>query len=67
MLKSREHYELIDSFDREFRHLRTDKEEKPLWEKGYVYANGSVNELFLAYRKGYALGKSVERLTTPED
>ena len=57
MLKSKEHYDLMAQFDREFRHARLDKESKELWPRGIVYQDGMVNELFLAYRRGYALGK----------
>ena len=55
-LFSQEHYDLIAMFDREFRGLRLDKENKDLWSKGHIYQNGEVNNLFLAYRKGFALG-----------
>jgi hypothetical protein len=58
-LFSQAHYDLIEMFDREFKGLRLDKEAKDMWPKGYVYQNGEVNQLFLAYRKGYALGTAV--------
>jgi len=57
MLMTKEHYELMASFEREHKHHRLDREkDKELWKKGAVYQDGRVNELFLAYRKGYALG-----------
>lgn len=57
MLMTKEHYELMASFEREHKHRRLDREkDKELWKKGAVYQDGHVNELFLAYRKGYALG-----------
>lgn len=56
-LFSREHYELLSQFEREFKHSRLDKETKDLWPKGVVFQDGHVNELFLAYRKGHAFGK----------
>ena len=56
-LFSREHYELLSQFEREFKHSRLDKETKDLWPKGIVFQDGHVNELFLAYRKGHAFGK----------
>jgi hypothetical protein len=59
MLNTKEHYELMAQFDREFKHLRLDKEEKALWSGGHIYQNGDVNNLFLAYRQGYTFGKSV--------
>ena len=57
MLMTKEHYELMASFEGEHKHHRLDREmNKELWKKGVVYQDGNVNELFLAYRKGYALG-----------
>lgn len=55
---SQEHYDIIAMFDREFSHLRLDKETKDIWSKSHVYQNGDVNNLFLAYRKGFAFGKA---------
>ena len=61
MLTTREHYELIEMFERTFKGCgRLDKEEKALWTKGIVYQDGKVNQIFLAYRHGYAYGKTVE-------
>lgn len=57
-LFAKEHYELMDMFEREFRGERLDKEPKELWSKGHVYQSGPTNDLFLAYRKGYALAKA---------
>lgn len=59
MLLTREHYELMAAFERDFSHNRLDKEDKSFWAKGNIYQNGQVNDLFLAYRKGYALGIAV--------
>jgi len=56
-LFSREHYELIEMFEREFSG-RKDKEPKELWSKGVIYQDGMVNQMFLAYRKGYAMGRA---------
>ena len=57
MLMTKEHYELMASFEREHKHRRPSREkDKELWKLGHVYEDGHVNELFLAYRKGYALG-----------
>jgi hypothetical protein len=33
-----------------------------MWAKGYVYQQGELNRLFLAYRMGYSLGRCAERL-----
>lgn len=57
MLMTKEHYKLMESFEREYKHCRLDREkDKAHWKAGYVYQDGHVNELFVAYRKGYALG-----------
>jgi hypothetical protein len=53
---SQEFYDLVSMFDREFKGSRLDKEPKNMWPKGHVYQHGEMNNLFLAYRKGYALG-----------
>lgn len=57
MLGSKEHYELMYQFEKEFKHLRLDREDKELWEKGNIYQSGETNNLFLAYRQGYSFGK----------
>lgn len=57
MLNTKEHYELMAQFDKEFKGARLDKETKDLWPKEIIYQDGRVNELFLAYRRGYAFGK----------
>lgn len=57
MLFSKEHYDLMAVFEKEFKGFRLDKEEKSLWAKGAIYQNGETNNMFLAYRKGYSLGK----------
>lgn len=54
-LKSREHYALMEQFERTFKGRRFDREPKESWPRGVVYQDGTVNELFLAYRQGYAL------------
>ena len=57
MLKTKEHIDLIEMFEREFSG-RKDKERKDFWPIGRIYQDGQVNELFLAYRRGYAFGKA---------
>lgn len=62
MLLTQEHYELMDAFEREFRGFgRLDREAKEYWPRHRVYQDARVNDLFLAYRHGYALGKAIER------
>ena len=59
MLNDKEHYELMEQFEKDYKGKRFDKEPKELWVSPItsIYQDGSVNELFLAYRKGYSLGK----------
>jgi hypothetical protein len=60
-IKSQEHADLMAMFERQFKHMRLDKEPKNLWPKGHVYQNGEANSAFLAYRCGYAYGLAVTR------
>lgn len=62
-IKSQEHYELMANFERAFKGKRFDKEPKDLWPRGIVYQDGHVNELFDAFRKGYALHKIMANLS----
>jgi hypothetical protein len=60
MLLSKEHYDLMAQFERQHKGYRADKEPQSLWPKGHIYQDGKVNEMFLAFRNGYAFGKAVE-------
>ena len=60
-LNSAAHIEMMDFFDRQYRHCRLDKEPKDMWPKRIIYQNGEINELFLAFRTGVAYGQAVER------
>ena len=60
MLKDKEHYDLIAAFERSHKE-RFDKEDKALWPKGIIYQDGRANELFLAYRNGYAYSQADTR------
>jgi hypothetical protein len=57
-LTSKDHYEIIEMFEREFSGYRLDKEDKSLWSKGNIFQNGETNALFLAYRRGVAYGRA---------
>ncbi|WP_336974571.1 hypothetical protein [Alcaligenes sp. PF14] len=57
MLITKEHYDLMAAFERSHKE-RFDKEDKSLWPKGVIYQDGRVNELFQAYRHGYAYAKT---------
>jgi len=60
MLMTQEHYALMSAFER-CHSGRFDKEDKTLWPKGAIYQDGRVNELFLAYRHGYAYSQADTR------
>ena len=57
MLNTKEHYDLMAQFEKDCCPGRKDKEPQSLWARGIIYQEGAVNELFKAYRHGYALGK----------
>lgn len=59
-LVSKEHYDLMCQFERDFKQERLDREDKELWYRGRIYQSGKVNSLFLAYRLGYTFGKCME-------
>ncbi len=62
MLKTAEHSELVAQFEKDFKGCgRMDKEPKELWPRGAIYQDGAVNNMFKAYRIGYAYGKCYER------
>lgn len=63
-LGSREHDELMQQFERQFNGHRLDRESKSDWPKQRVYQDGAVNQLFLAFRRGYALGRAIGRDST---
>ena len=56
-----EHADLMSMFEREHKGYRLDREAKDEWPKGNIYQHGEVNQLFLAYRKGFAYGKALTR------
>ena len=57
-IHTQEHIDMIAMFEKDHRG-RFDKEPKSLWPMGRVYQDGQLNELFLAYRRGYALARAV--------
>jgi hypothetical protein len=61
-IQTKEHYDLMAQFENDYRkQFRLDKEPKELWPKGCIYQHGMANQLFLAYRKGFAYGEAVSR------
>jgi len=65
MIDTQEHYDLMEMFEHDYRHLNLDKEAKEMWRKGQIYANGETNNLFKAYRMGYSFARSVNNLEEP--
>lgn len=61
-LFDKEFYDLIEMFEKEYKGNRLDKEDKKYWAKNIFYQDGLVNNLFLAYRKGYTFGKINARI-----
>ena len=59
---TKEHHDLMLSFERAFRGNRFDREEKSYWARGAVYQCGVTNELFKAYRMGYAEHRAIAHL-----
>ena len=59
MFKTSEHDELMDMFERTFCSSKSKPRREPrdLWKRGNIYCDGHLNQLFLAYRSGYAYGK----------
>lgn len=60
-LLGKDHYEMIEFFERTITGYRLDKEPKELWSKGIIYQHGELNQLFKVFRQGVAYGQAVER------
>ncbi len=61
MLKTQEHIDLVAMFEGDYKIAgsRAEKENKDMWPKGYIYKHSDTNNLFCAYRRGYAFAKSI--------
>ena len=57
-LFGKEHYEIMAEFEKQYKYERLDKESKGLWNKCIIYQDGNVNNLFIAFRRGYSFGKT---------
>ena len=55
---SKEFYELMEQFERDFSQFRPRREQEDVWEYRHFYTN-EVNNMFLAYMAGYSFGRSV--------
>jgi ethanolamine utilization protein EutA (predicted chaperonin) len=60
MIGTKEHYDLLENFERNFKYLRLDREKnKELWKIQAVYENGETNMCYRAFLLGYSLAKSM--------
>jgi len=58
-IKDKEHYELMDAFEKTFKAKQPPRESKDLWHRSIFYCNGKLNNDFVMFRHGYMLGKSI--------
>ena len=56
---TKEFDDILENFDKNFKHMRLDKESKEYWSKGQVYQNGETNNAYSAFVLGYSLGRVV--------
>lgn len=59
---SKEHYEMLDSFEKSARLYlrgRFEREDKSQWAKGNFYENGEVNQMFKVFSMGYAAARCI--------
>ena len=59
-LSGPDHEEVMRAFEA-LRPGRVDREPREGWRRGRIYQEGHVNELFLWYRQGHALGLAMAR------
>ena len=60
-LFSKEYYDLMAAFERDFKGRRLDREDKSFWPRRIIYQDGHLNDLFLAYRMGASYAEAVSR------
>jgi len=54
---TKEFYDILENFEKNFYHMRLDKESKEIWSTGQIYQNGETNNAYSAYILGYSLGR----------
>lgn len=54
---TKEHYDILERFEKDFYHMRLDREPTEIWSTGQVYQNGETNNAYRAYIAGYMLGR----------
>ena len=56
---SKEHYEILFNFEKNFKEMRLDREKNiDLWKIGQVYENGETNKMYQAFIMGYSFGRA---------
>ena len=60
-LNTKEHYEMMNFFEKMFPYYRHDKEDKSMWAKGVIYEQPELNELFKVFRLGVEYGEALHR------
>jgi hypothetical protein len=65
---TKEHYDLMAQFERQHGYINKKPAYEPrdVWMLGHVYANGDLNEKFIAFREGYVFGKTVAQQEAPK-
>lgn len=56
---TKEFYDILSQFEKNYYHMRLDKEPADAWAKGTIYQNGETNNIYQAYMLGYSLGRVV--------
>ncbi len=56
---TKEFEDILESFEKNFSHMRLDKESKEYWRTGQMYENGETNNAYRAYTLGYSFGRVV--------
>lgn len=54
---SKEHYDILKMFEKNYSHMRLDKESAELC--GIVYQDGEVNKLYQSFILGYSFGRLI--------
>lgn len=58
MIGTKEHYDILENFEKNFNNMRLDKEPKELWSQGRVYQSGETNNAYSAFILGYSFGRT---------
>ena len=56
---TKEFDDILANFEKNFYHMRLEKESKDFWSMGQIYQNGETNNAYKAYVMGYSFGRVV--------